>query len=148
MSAENGGNVNTTSGIAPIATSAAGAIIAAMQGNGEPGLTIPKPFANPICLVPHTRVAGTTHVEGIREFAGSLVEGERLRLERDAHNRYDRWAIKVFDKRGNRLGYVSTDVSEIPARLMDGGKCLFAEVGAVELIGGWTKIEIGVWLDD
>ena len=148
MSAESGNNTSMQNGIATITTSSAGAIIAAMHGDGASGLSVPKPFSNPICLVPHTRVAGTTHVRGVRDLAGALAEGERLRLERDTHNRYDRWAIKVFDKRDNRLGFVSADISEIPARLMDGGKSLFAEVTGVEIVGSWVKIGIGVWLDD
>lgn len=144
----NGANVSTQQGIAPVTTSTAGAIIAAMHGNGTGGLTIPKPFSHPICLVPSTRVAGTTHVKGIRDLANHLAEGDRLRLQRDAHNHYDQWAIKVFDASNNRLGFVSADVNEIPARLMDGGKSLFAEVVGVELVDSWVKIEIGVWLDD
>ena len=147
MSTNNDGNT-TQQGIATVGTSSAGAIIAAMHGNGAHGLDIPTPFSHPICLVPYTRVAGTTHVQGIRDLADRLAEGERLRLERDTHNRYDQWAIKVFDASGNRLGFVSADINEIPARLMDGGKSLYAEVTGIELIGGWVKIAIGVWLDD
>ena len=127
----NGANVSTQQGIAPVTTSTAGAIIAAMHG-----------------LVPSTRVAGTTHVKGIRDLANHLAEGDRLRLQHDAHNHYDQWAIKVFDASNNRLGFVSADVNEIPARLMDGGKSLFAKVVGVELVDSWVKIEIGVWLDD
>lgn len=137
-----------TGELAAISTTSAGAIIAAMHGDGGSALDVPKPFSQPICLVPTTRVAGTTHVEGIQELAEGLAEGDRLRLERDVGNRYDRWAIKVFDVRGNRLGFVSADVNEIPARLMDGGKRLFAQVTGIELVGSWWKIGMGVWLDD
>ena len=134
-------------GIASIAPSAAGAIIAAMQHEAG-ALDVPKPFAQPICLVPQTRVAGTTHVQGIAELAGSLAQGDRLTLRRDAQNRYDRWAIGVFDAGGHRLGFVPTDVNEIPARLMDGGKCLFAKVADVGRNGSWWRIGMELWLDD
>jgi len=139
---------NQTESLAAIPGMGAGAIIAAMHQEGGGGLDVPKPFSNPICLVPETRVAGTTHVQGIEELARGLSEGDRLRLERDPANRHDPWSIRVLDGRGRRLGFVCADVSEIPARLMDGGKRLFAEVGEVRLVGSWWRIGIGVWLDD
>ena len=138
----------TTTGLATIAASGAGAIIAAMHGEGAAGLEVPKPFSQPICLVPQTRVAGTMHVVGIDELAGKLSEGDRLRLERDPGNTRDRWAIRVFDGADNRLGFVPADINEILARLMDGGKRLYAEVVEVELRGSWWRIGMGVWLDD
>ncbi|MBR3315648.1 MAG: HIRAN domain-containing protein [Atopobiaceae bacterium] len=119
-----------------------------MHGGVDAGFGVPKPFSQPICLAPKTRVAGTAHVDGIAELAESLSEGDRLRLERDPHNRWDRWAIRVLDGDGHRLGFVSADVNEMPARLMDGGKRLYGEVTGVELRGGWWRIGMGVWLDD
>lgn len=133
--------------LAHVTPTAAGAIIAAMHADGG-ALDVPRPFSQPICLVPDTRVAGTTHVAGIERLARGLSEGDRLRLERDVDNRYDRWCIRVLNGEGERLGHVCADVNEIPARLMDGGKRLFAEVTGVELRGGWWRIGIGVWLDD
>ena len=131
-----------------VGPSTAGALLAAMHGGGEGALGMPKPFSQPICLVEHTRVAGTTHVRGIEELAHALHEGDRLRLERDAVNTWDRWSIRVLDAKGKRLGFVAADVNEIPARLMDGGKHLFAQVESVEMRGEWVRIEMGVWLDD
>ena len=138
----------TGTDLASIPTTTAGAILAAMHSMGKPDLDVPNPFAHPICLVPMTRVAGTTHVKGIAEIAERLSEGDRLRLERDTRNRYDQWTIRVYDDAGNRIGFVSADVNEIPARLMDGGKSLFAEVTDVQLVGRWWRIGMGVWLDD
>lgn len=135
-------------GLTPVTPSAAGAIIAAMHQGGGGMLDVPKPFAQPICLAPHTRVAGTMHTPDIAELASQLSEGDRLQLERDAHNRLDQWAIKVLDDKGRHLGFVSADINEMPARLMDGGKCLFAKVTDVELRGSWWRIGMEVWLDD
>lgn len=135
-------------GLVPVAAGGAGAIIQAMHGGAGLGAAIPTPFSHPICLVPSTRVAGTTHVEGIDELASGLAAGERLVLVRDKDNRYDAWSIKVSTAGGRRLGYVAADVSEIPARLMDGGKALYGEVNVVEKVGGWWRIGMGVWLDD
>jgi len=133
--------------LAEIAPTSAGMLLAAMH-EGKGALGVPKPFSQPICLAPATRVAGTTHVDNIDEFAQSLAEGDRLRLERDPHNRYDRWAIRVVDAHNRRLGFVPADINEVPARLMDGGKRIYAEVTEVELVGGWCRIGMGVWLDD
>lgn len=139
---------NRSDSIAITSAFSAGAIISAMHGNGGGAPSVPKPFSEPICLVPTTRVAGTTHVEGIDELAGTLTKGDRLRLERDADNKYNEWSIRVLDGDGHHLGFVSVDVNEIPARLMDGGKRLYGEVTSVELVGKWWKIGMGVWLDD
>ena len=152
MDAKTTGGFNASGGtggtyLATIAPTSAGMLLAAMHANkSEPG--VPKPFAQPICLAPETRVAGTTHVDGIDEIAQGLAAGDRLRLERDPHNHYDRWAIRVYDKRGKRLGFICADINEMPARLMDAGKHLYGEVTEVELVGGWCRIGMGVWLDD
>ncbi|MBR2682465.1 MAG: HIRAN domain-containing protein [Atopobiaceae bacterium] len=135
-------------GLASVTSSTAGALLVAMhQGSGSV-LDVPKPFSQPICLVPDTRIAGTAHVEGIDELVERLTEGTRLELVRDAKNRYDRWAIELRNSEGEHLGFVPADINEIPARLMDGGKRLFAEITDIELRGSWWKIGIGVWLDD
>lgn len=135
-------------GLSVVTASSAGALIAAMHGGGGAMPDVPKPFSQAICLVPDARVAGTTHVEGIDALAQRLSEGDRLRLERDARNRYDTWAIRVLDGEGNRLGFVPADINEIPARLMDGGKRLYGTVTDVDLVGGWWRIGMEVWLDD
>lgn len=133
--------------LAAIAPTSAGMLLAAMHA-GKGVAEVPKPFSQPICLAPTTRVAGTTHVDDIDELAQDLVEGDRLRLERDPRNRYDRWAIRVMDAHDRRLGYVPADINEMPARLMDAGKRVYGQVTEVELVGGWCRIGMGVWLDD
>jgi len=151
MNVENTANDHTTSGAASLATIApatAGMLIAAMHSEGGGAFDVPKPFSQSICLVPDTRVAGATHVERIEELAQGLSEGDRLRLERDPHNRQDKWAIRVLNLHGNRLGFVPVDVNEIPARLMDGGKRLYGKVTEVRLVGNWWRIAMGVWMDD
>ena len=112
------------------------------------GIEIPKPFSQPICLVPDTRIAGTTPVDDIDELAPRLSVGERLALVREKDNKYDEWCIRVNTSAGGRLGFVLADINEIPARLMDGGKALYSEVNKVEKVGGWWKMGMGVWLDD
>ncbi len=137
----------STAGLSTISTSA-GALIAAMHHGQGSALEVPTPFSQPICLIPDTRVAGTTHVANIDELASRLEEGDQLRLERDVDNPHGHWSIRVLDGQGNRLGFVPADVNEIPARLMDGGKRLFGQVTDIERRGSWWRIGMGVWLDD
>lgn len=125
----------------------AGTLFAALHGEAG-SLGVPKPFADPILLVEDSHVAGTSHVPKMRELTEGLSEGDRLRFERDQANRYDRWAIRVFDGHGRRLGYVPTDNNQVLARLMDGGKHLYALVTGVEQRGTWTRIGMDVYLDD
>lgn len=126
----------------------AGTMLVAMHGGTGEGLRMPLPFSKPICLVEGAHVAGTTHVAGIRKLAAGLSEGDRLRLVRDAGNPHDRWAIRVLDGEGSRLGFVPADQNEVLARLMDGGKRLFGQVTGVEQRGSWTRIGMDVYLDD
>ena len=121
-------------GLVPIKPGGAGAIIQAMHGGGT-GIDLPKPFSQPICLVPDTRIAGTTHVDDIDELAPKLSVGERLALAREKDNRYDEWCSRVNTSAGGRLGFVPADINEIPARLMDGGKAIYGEVNEVEKVG-------------
>lgn len=138
----------TDNALAPLDIGTAGGLLAAMHGSGPAGIEVPKPFSQRICLLPDARVAGTSHVEGIRALAAGLCEGDELRLERDPQNRFDSWAIRVLDARGRRLGFVPADKNEIIARLMDGGKRVVGEVLSVEDVSGWIRIGMAVWLDD
>lgn len=117
--------------------------------NGEPGgLSVDMPFSNKICLVPHTRVAETGKVADIDEAAAALREGDTLRLVRQKGNLANRWAIQVLSPRGGKLGFVPRDVNQILARLLDGGKHVFAEVLDVSERNYWWRIEIAIYLDD
>ena len=108
---------------------------------------VPPAAGKRACLIPDAHVAGTTHVPGIAAIAEGLCEGDELTLEREPDNPYDGWAIRVFDERGKRVGFIPRALNEIPARLMDAGFCVFARVTDVELIGYWYKISIEVWLE-
>ena len=101
-----------------------------------------------ICLYSNTAVAGTRHVAGIGEIAFDLAPCSRLVFERDRENLYDPWAVRVLDQRRNRLGFVSCECNEVVARLMDGGKHVFGQLEDVSQIENWTRVQMGVYLDD
>jgi len=135
-------------GIVPVGPAGAGALLAVMHGQGTGALDIPKPLSEPILIIPKTRVAGTSHVEDIDVICEGLAAGDRLTFVRERSNRYDEWCVRVMDARGRRVGFVSADVNQIPARLMDGGKQLFGKVLGVELVGRWYRVDMEVFLDD
>ncbi len=125
-----------------------GALTAFVPGKNGNAVDIPKPFATEICLIPETRIAGTSHIENMDEIYASLSLGSKLTLVREPKNAFDRWAIRISDARGNKLGYVSADVNEIIARLMDGGKHVCARIVDKEVRDVWYIIQIEVILDD
>ena len=129
-----------------LATIGAGAVIAAADAAGML-LSVPMPFQNKIVLLEDTRVAGTTHIQGIDAVVHTLAVGAELRLEREPGNLADAWAIRVFAG-SDRIGYVPADCNEVLARLMDGGKVLSAKLTGKEKVGNWNKLHMEVSLDD
>lgn len=101
-----------------------------------------------ICLIEQTAIAGTSHVDDIREKAHGLERGAQLAFEHDLRNPFDPWAVKVLDGKCQRLGYVSCAHNEVVARLLDGGKRVVGRLRRVEDVESWTRIEMGVYLYD
>lgn len=104
--------------------------------------------ASSICVVDNTTVAGTRHVAGMAEMAEGYRIGECFSLVRDAHNRFDPWAVEVRDGQDRRVGYVSCECSEFIGRLLDGGKSLEGRLTFSEQIGAWCRLVMGVYLND
>lgn len=101
-----------------------------------------------ICLIEGTTVAGTSHIGNIRELAAALEPGAPLKLQRDAGNPYDPWAVQVLDGQHRRLGFVSCEHNEVVARLLDGGKAVAARLKRIASVEAWTRLEMGVYLYD
>ena len=146
--AEGEASAHAAGSLAATGDMGAGAILRAMHDDPSHGISVPKPFSEPILLLEGIHVAGTGHVKGIEAIASCLAPNARLRLERDAANRYDSWAVRVLDGEGRRLGWLPVDRNEVIARLMDGGKSVYAKVTCVDRRDEWTRIGIEVFLDD
>ena len=131
------------------ASIAAGAGTSLMFGvdSGAATLSFPVPFANPIVLMDDIHVAGTTHVENIRELVERLQPGTQLTFKREKENPYDNQCIRV-DFEGEKVGFVPRSSNDIPARLMDGGKQICGEIVDVEMLPRWIKIHMKVVLKD
>ena len=108
---------------------------------------IPKPFERDIYLF-DTRVAGTSHVEGIEELEPHLNVDDKLEFLREPDNQYDEKAIAIKNADGVKIGYVPQADNVIFARLMDAGKLLFGKITFKEMKGSWLRIEIKVFLHE
>ena len=113
--------------------------------NGE--ISIHKPFERDIFLF-DTYVAGTSHIEGMKELEPHLQTGDRLDFFREPDNQYDAQAIVIKTADGVKIGYVPRQDNVIFARLMDAGKLLFGRISEKEKKGKWVKISIDIFLHE
>ncbi|MBR5162274.1 MAG: HIRAN domain-containing protein [Thermoguttaceae bacterium] len=127
----------------PVGGSLVGSILHGSSGN-EP---MPTPYSHPIFLL-ETFIAGTSHVENMRELSRDLVPEERLKLFRESKNEYDSNAIVVKNSAGAKLGYVPRVKNEVLARLLDGGKALYAVIQSVEPKDHWVKIVVKIFMQE
>lgn len=121
-------------------------VVSLLHGKGSLPV-IPKPFERDIHLF-DTRVAGTSHVEGIEELEPHLNVDDKLEFFREPDNQYDDKAIVIKNADGVKIGYVPQADNVIFARLMDAGKLLFGKITFKEMKGSWLRIEIKVFLHE
>ena len=114
--------------------------LALLHTHLQPGGTS-SPFAKEILLM-ETHVAGTGR-RPLQLIEPTLAEGDHLVLRREAENPYDVHAIAVLSGDGDKLGYLPRDRNEIPARLMDAGKLLFARLESKSWLGDWLRLSAG-----
>ena len=119
--------------------------LAMLHARMQPGGTS-SPFAKEILLM-ETHVAGTNR-RPLREIEPTLAEGAHLVLRRDLENPHDAHAIAVLTGSGEELGYLPRDQNEIPARLMDAGKLLFARLESKSWLGNWLQLSAHVMMKD
>ena len=89
-------------------------------------------------------------VKNIAAKAEALADGETVTLVREPDNKYDKMAIRIDNAAGEKLGYIPRQQNEIPARLLDGGKMLFAKVAGKEIseFSSWVNIFIRIYMKD
>jgi len=91
-------------------------------------------------------VAGFQYYEGPR-IINKLCPGEQLLLRREPANPYDEKAIAVYTAAGRKLGYIPRFVNEIPARHMDQGRMLAAQVKETDPAAApWNMLEMTIVL--
>ena len=88
-----------------------------------------------------TKVVGTSF-NGRQSVVAQLQQGEKVILERDPHNPFDRNAIKVVRQDGQQVGFLDKFLAaKLAERLDRHGKAVNAKV--VSLTGGFYA---GSWL--
>lgn len=122
-----------------------GDLIHVLKGAGE--MAPIKPFSNDIELL-KIHVAGTTHVENIREIEPTLTAETKLRFFREPSNEYDSHAIAIHTEAGQRIGYIPQVKNEILSKLLDGGKLVYGMVKDKHWEGNWLKIDVSVFLGE
>lgn len=123
-----------------------GNLISILHGD-KGALGLGRPFVRPIYLI-DVHIAGTGHIENIKELEPALTVGMKLKFLRDAKNAHDSNAIEIQNEAGNKLGFIPRDKNEILSRLMDAGKLLYGTLKTKEFINDWLKITIEVFLED
>jgi len=93
-------------------------------------------------------VAGTTFLKDLTKIEEKLIEGQVLDLKRESDNKYDNFAIAIYNSSGEKIGFIPRDKNEMMARLMDAGKWFFGKVQKKSWEGSWLKIDIEIYLKD
>jgi len=123
-----------------------GELVGLLHGKGG-NVAIPKPFERDIFLF-DTHVAGTSHIEGIKELEPYLNIDDKLDFFREPDNPYDKKAIVIKNADGVKIGYVPKADNVVFARLMDAGKLLFGRIASKKLQNDWLKIDIKIYLHE
>jgi hypothetical protein len=91
-------------------------------------------------------IKGFAHYDGPE--AESLLEaGMPLQLNRQPHNRYDRYAIEVLSGEA-KLGYIPRAENKIIAKLMDKGVLVQAEIKELHPEAGFfDNVKVEVWYE-
>jgi hypothetical protein len=91
-------------------------------------------------------VAGFKHYDGPE--AESLIEaGMPLLLNREPHNRYDKYAIEILCGEA-KLGYIPRAENKTIAKLMDEGIMVQAEIKEVHPEAGfYDNVKVEVWYE-
>jgi len=94
-----------------------------------------------------------TFIAGYRYYNGEMVEwtfysGKPVLLRREPENPYDPMAIEVYTTEGVKLGYIPRKFNQVPARLMDQGAIVRAEIKAVyPLAEPWERVKIALFME-
>lgn len=107
------------------------------------------PFVQELFLL-ECEIAGTGFVKNIEEKAKALTTETVVSLVREADNKYDKFAIRIDNAAGRKLGYIPRKKNEVLARLLDGGKLLYGKVAAVEFsdYSNWVDITVKIYMKE
>lgn len=93
-------------------------------------------------------IAGTSHIPEIELISRTLHEGSVVTLQRQYDNLYDKYATRVLNERGERIGFLPQKSNRLIARLIDGGKTFHGEIVSMEWKGYWLCMTMNVFMDE
>ena len=103
-----------------------------------------KPFVQKLYLTSF-EVAGVMYVDNISGLLREMKKGDPVRLVREPDNQYDKYAIRIENMAGNKMGYMPRSLNHIPARLMDAGKMI---IGQVQEKTSFRTFRVEMYLED
>lgn len=89
------------------------------------------------------RVKGIYQTGRRAEIKERLKKGDRLRLERDYKNKYDLYAIAVYDSAERRIGYIERSGNLDVSFVMDHGLLCYANVYELDK----ASVTVGVLIE-
>ena len=97
------------------------------------------------CFVGKLRVVGIYHT-GKRRFIRDNTEKEdELTLKREYDNKYDEFAVAVYDRYGNKIGYLEKKENEETAFYLDSGYECIAVVSDMDKKSATVGIVVDVY---
>ena len=105
-----------------------------------------NPFKREIFLC-NSYIAGTQYYKTEKSEKGVEVD-EKLTTKRTPWNKYDSFAIALYNSKGEQLGHMPRSDNEVFARLMDAGKSIVVYVNEVKWQERFLNISIRVFLLD
>ena len=106
--------------------------------------TMGKPFVQKIYLTSF-EVAGVMYVDNISDLLREMKQGDTVQLIREPDNKFDKYAIRIENMAGNKMGYIPRSLNHIPARLMDAGKMI---TGQVQEKTSFRTFRVEMYLED
>lgn len=97
------------------------------------------------CFVGKMRVMGIFHTGKRRFIRDNTEKQDELTLKREYDNKYDDYAVAVYDGHGNKLGYLEKKENEETAYYLDSGYECIAVVSEMDKKSATVGIIVDVY---
>jgi hypothetical protein len=80
------------------------------------------------------------------QIGNMLVVGNTLQVERDCHNYYDPWAVRILTTSNDMLGFLPRNQNRTAASMADQGIRLSARIMSYHQDAApWERLSISLW---
>ncbi len=97
------------------------------------------------CFVGKYRIKGVYQTGKRRMIRDNTEKEDELTLKREYDNKYDEFAVAVYDRYGNKIGYLEKNVNEETAFYMDNGYECIAVVSDIDKNSATVGIIVDVF---